>query len=213
VRFQEQIDEHVGERSRVVVDLVIALVRSQRRVLQSVERALAGERRAVCALGLEPVGEQGEHRVVAQLVVVAHILIAERDADDPLPDQGRETVHHLILLAVVLKARRDPLDQPNRAIGTPQQQPAGVGGHGPAVERRHHTSPLEAFKLELFGATAADLELELALRALGHSVPALGSGPAAPAEIGGIGPEPRARTSDAPWKKACAGNRGTDKIL
>ena len=49
-----------------------------------------------------------------------------------------------------MKARGDPLDQPDRAIGVPQQQPAGVRGHGAAVERRHHPPPSEAFKLELF---------------------------------------------------------------
>jgi hypothetical protein len=122
-------------------------------MFQPVERALAGERRAVRALGLELVGEQPEHRIVTQLVVIDHVLIAKRDADDPLPDQGRDGVHHLVLLAVLLKARGDPLDQPNRAIGMPQQQPAGVGGHCPTVERRHHTALPEAFKLELLGAT------------------------------------------------------------
>jgi hypothetical protein len=62
-------------------------------------------------------------------------------------------VHHLVLLAAILQARRDPLDQPNRAIGMPQPQPAAIRGHGAAVERRHHPAPPEAFKLELFGAT------------------------------------------------------------
>ena len=76
VRLQEQIDEQVGERRRVVTDLVIAVIGPQRGVLQPVERALAGERRAVRPLRLELVGEQREHRVVAQLVVVVHVLVA-----------------------------------------------------------------------------------------------------------------------------------------
>jgi hypothetical protein len=88
-------------------------------VFQPVERALAGERRAVRPLRLEPVGEQREHRIVAQLVMVVDVLVAERDTDDPLPDQSRERVHHLVLLATILKARRDPLDQANRAIRVP----------------------------------------------------------------------------------------------
>jgi hypothetical protein len=100
-------------------------------------------------------GERGPNPVPAakQLVVIVHVLIAERDADDPLPDQGRESVHHLVLLAAILKAPRDPLDQPDRAIRVPQQQRATVGGHGAGVERRHHPPPLEAFKLELFSVT------------------------------------------------------------
>jgi hypothetical protein len=153
VRFEEEVDEEVGECGRIVTDLVIAIVRPQRRVLQAIKRALAGERRAVRALGLELLGEQREHRVVAQLIVIVHVLVAERDADDPLPDQRRQRVHHLVLLAAVLKARRDPLDQPNRTIRMPQQQPAAVRTHGAGVERRHHTAPSEAFKLELFRAT------------------------------------------------------------
>jgi hypothetical protein len=153
VRLQEQIDEQVGERRRVVTDLMIAVIGPQRGVFQPVERALAGERRAVRPLRLEPVGEQREHRVVAQLVVVVHVLIAQGDADDPLSHQGRQHVHHLVLLAVVLKARGDPLDQADRAIGVAQQQPAPVGGHGAAVERRHHPPRSEAFKLELFQGT------------------------------------------------------------
>ena len=82
--------------------------------------------------------------------LLRHLRAELRDADDPLPDQGRESVHHLILLPTILKARRDPFDQPNRAIGMPQQQPAAIRGHGAAVERRHHPAPSEAFKLELF---------------------------------------------------------------
>ena len=105
------------------------------------------------ALRLELVGEQREHRVVAQLVVVVDVLVAERDADDPLPDQRRQRVHHLVLLALVDEARGDPLDQPDRAIGVPQQQPAGVRTQGAAVERGHHPPPSEAFKLELFRVT------------------------------------------------------------
>jgi hypothetical protein len=136
-----------------VADLVIPVVRPQPRVLQAIKRALAGERGAVRALRLEPVGQQREHRVVAQLVVIIHVLVAERDADDPLPDQGRQRVHHPILLAFIDEARGDPLDQPNRAIGMPEQQPAAVRTHGAAIERRHHPAPPEAFKLELFGAT------------------------------------------------------------
>jgi hypothetical protein len=59
-------------------------------------------------------------------------------------------VDHLVLLATILKARPDQAD---RAIGMPQQQPAAIRGHGAGVERCHHMSPPEAFKLELFRAT------------------------------------------------------------
>ena len=124
-----------------VVDLVVPVVGPKRRVRQPIERALAGERRAVRALRLEPVGPQRRHRLVAQPIVVVHVLVAQRDADDPLPDQGRQGVPHLVLPAAIAKARGDPLDQAERAIGVAQQQPAGIGGHGAAVERRRDRSP------------------------------------------------------------------------
>ena len=139
--FEEQIDQQIGERLGVVVDLVVAVIGSQRRVLQAIERALAGERRAVGPLRLQSVGEQREHRVVAQLVVVVHVLVTQGDAHDPLPDQGRQGVHHLAVLATIHKACGDPLGQAERALGLTQQQPTAIGGHGAAIERRHHPKP------------------------------------------------------------------------
>jgi hypothetical protein len=82
--------------------------------------------------------------------VVAHVLVAGRDADDPLPDQRRQRVHHLALLALIAEARGHPLAQAERVIGAPQQQPAAVGGHGTAIECRYYPPAAKAFKLELF---------------------------------------------------------------
>ena len=152
VGLQEQIDQQVGERLRVVGDLVVALGRSHRRVLQALERALAGERRAVHPLGREPLGEQRQQRIVAQLVVVAHVLVAQSDTADPLPHQGRTAVHHLVLLAPIHEAGRHPVDRTDRPIRVAQQQRAAIATHRPAVERRHHAAPSEASELELPGA-------------------------------------------------------------
>ena len=122
-------------------------------VFEAVERALAGERRAVRPLRLEPVGEQREQRVAAQLVVVVDVLVAQGDADDPLPDQGRKRVHHLVLLAVIDKASRPPArsgrSRDRCAAAATRRRPS----HGAGVERRHHPAPPKAFKLELFRAT------------------------------------------------------------
>ena len=64
----------------VMADLVVARG-SDRRVLEPVERALAGERGAALAAAPQLAGSGREHRVMAQLVVVDEILIAQRDAD------------------------------------------------------------------------------------------------------------------------------------
>ena len=70
-------------------------------MLQTIERALAGENSAVAALRLQPAGEQRQHRIMTQIVVVADILVAERDADDPLAHQGRQAMDNKIGRAVI----------------------------------------------------------------------------------------------------------------
>jgi hypothetical protein len=78
-----------------VADAVIAPRLTSGRVLQPVQRRLASQRRAVASPGCELAGEHCQHRVVAQLVVVDHVLVSkrdvsERDVEDALADQGGE---------------------------------------------------------------------------------------------------------------------------
>ena len=75
-----------------MADLVIAR-RLRPAQLQPVERRLAGHRRAVLAPRLELARQHRHHRIVAQLVVVVEVLVAERDPEHPLADQRR----HLML--------------------------------------------------------------------------------------------------------------------
>ena len=57
VRLQEQGDEQLLDRPRVVADPVIAVERRDRRMLEPVQGALAGQRRAVLApMGFEKSG-------------------------------------------------------------------------------------------------------------------------------------------------------------
>jgi hypothetical protein len=72
VRDEEEIDEQPLDGGTVIADLVVARG-SDRRVLEPVERALAGERGAAPASGPELAGEGREHRVMAQLVVVDEV--------------------------------------------------------------------------------------------------------------------------------------------
>jgi hypothetical protein len=62
VRFEEQVDEQAFDRRAVVADLVVAR-RLGGRVLETVQGALAGERRAVRAPGGELAGERRQNRV------------------------------------------------------------------------------------------------------------------------------------------------------
>ena len=88
VRLQEQRHQQPRDSRRVVGDLVIArrLVPAQ---FEPIERRLAGHRRAVLARCRQLPGQHRHDRIVAQLVMVVEVLVAERDPVDPLPDQRR----------------------------------------------------------------------------------------------------------------------------
>ena len=78
--IEEQINEQRRDGIRIVADPVIAR-RLGTAQFQSVERALARQRRAISAACRELASQHRHHRVVAQMIVVDQTLIAERDAD------------------------------------------------------------------------------------------------------------------------------------
>jgi len=63
--------------------------------------------------------------VVAKLVVVDQVFVAERDADDPLTDQGRHIALDKGRVAGVLEARRKPTGQADHLVGRAEQQRPG----------------------------------------------------------------------------------------
>jgi hypothetical protein len=103
MRLQEQLDQQIPDRHRIVADLVVAR-RFEPAQLQPVERRFAGDRRAILAPRLELARQNRHHRIVAQLVVVVEILITERDREHPLADQRRDLVLDQILPPLVVKA-------------------------------------------------------------------------------------------------------------
>jgi hypothetical protein len=70
----------------------------------------------------ELAGENRHCRVVAQLVVVDQILIAQGDPEHALPDQRHHLVLNQLRSTAVGKTPGKPLDQPYRPIRRPQQQ-------------------------------------------------------------------------------------------
>jgi hypothetical protein len=152
MRVEEEVDQQPLDRRRVMGDLAIA-IRPDGRALEPVERALAGEWRTIRPSGCELAGQHRHHRIVAQLVMVDQVLIAERDPDHPLADQRGHRVLDPPPVAPIAEAGREALDQTDRALSATKQQRTRVRGDRPAVKRGHHRAAFDRSKRELVWAT------------------------------------------------------------
>jgi anti-sigma B factor antagonist len=85
--------------------------------------------------------------------VIDQILIAQRDADDPLHHHGLDAVLHQLRGAPIDEPAREALHQTDRSVGRPEQQRAGVRGDPTAIERGHHLAPLDGFISEQIAVT------------------------------------------------------------
>ena len=71
---------------------------------------------------------------MAELVVVIEILIAQRNADNPLHHQRLDRVLGIGRVAAVLEAGRQATGQAQHPVRRPQQQGTGVAGDGATVK-------------------------------------------------------------------------------
>jgi hypothetical protein len=143
MRVDEQLDEQPLDRRNVVADLVIARRFASGRVLEPVERALAGQRRTARPACLELAGEDRHHRIVAQPIMVEQVLIPQRQAEDPLADQRRNLMLDPARRAPIAETAGEPLDEPDRLVGGPEQQRPGIRGHSTPIERCDHPTSLD----------------------------------------------------------------------
>ena len=150
---QEQVHEQRLDRGGVVADPVIAAGLARGSVLEAVQRALAGQRRAAGPPRLQLAGEDGQRRVVAQPVMIDEVLVAERDAEHALADQGGDLVLHALRRLRVAEAGGEAPHQAGGAIGGPEQQRASVGSDRPAVEARDHGAACYRCEVEQRRAT------------------------------------------------------------
>jgi hypothetical protein len=88
---------------------------------QPVQRALACQRRARRSPCLELAAQRRQHRVVAKLIVVDQVLVAQGDPIDTLTDQRRDLMLDQRRIAAILEAARKPFDQPQRPRRPTQQ--------------------------------------------------------------------------------------------
>ena len=152
MRLQEQLDQKLSDRRRIMADLVVAC-RLKLAQLQPVQRRLAGNRRTILASRRELARQNRHHRIVAKLVVVVEILVAERDREHPLTDQRRHLVLDIFGAALVVKASRKSSHQIDRPIGRSQKQCARIRCHQSGIERRFHTPAFHGSKIKAFCAT------------------------------------------------------------
>jgi hypothetical protein len=113
---------------------------------------------------LQLAGQHRHHRVVAQLVVVVQVFVAEGDAGDPLHQQRLQTVHGIGRVAAVLEACRQASGQAEHLVGGAQQQRAGVAGELAAVEGGDHRAATNACKFQLLRVTLCGHRAILCLR-------------------------------------------------
>ena len=152
--LDEQFGEQRLERLGVMGDPVIPLRPPVPGcVLEAVQRALARQRRAALAPSLELAGQQGQQGIVPQEVMVVEVFVSQRDAGDALRDQRAHRVLRQTRIAPVREAGGHPVEQPDRAVGPPQQQGSPVRGDRAAVERGHHLPALAPLKSERNGST------------------------------------------------------------
>ena len=156
-RLLEDVEEQLVDRRAVVADLVIAMRCARlallRGMLESVERALARERRTAFVARVELAQDRAEQRIVAQPVVVVDVGIAERLADDPLADHRANLVLDEIGIAPIGECRRGPIGQPDRRVGLGQQQRAAVRCDLSPVELSHNRAACDASEIERIRST------------------------------------------------------------
>jgi hypothetical protein len=150
---QEQVHEQRLDRRAIVADAMVAAGLARGRVLEAVQGALAGERRAVRTPRFQLAGEDGQHRVMAELVVVDYVLMAKGDAEHPLADQGGHLVPDPLRRPRVAEAGGDAADQADRSIRCAEQQRTGIRRDGAAVEAGDHGPTLNGCEIEQPWAT------------------------------------------------------------
>jgi len=152
VGIQEDLDRQSRDGSRIVVELVVPVEADLAGVLQPVERRLAGE------LTARLVEHGGERRIPDQVRdgaacrgrsgprSRARSRRCAGAADRPPCGDG-------VGDAKIAEARGQPLDEPDRPVGRPEQDRAAIRGDRAAVEGAHKFAPTRGSKSQLVLAT------------------------------------------------------------
>ena len=123
VELHKQVPQQAIQRLRRVADLVIATAAANQ--FQPVQRALAGQRLVQLPLA----AEQCQQRIAAQLLMIAEILVAQRQTEDALRQHLRELVRDQQRRSAIDKAGRQTTQQVDLAVHLTQQQRTAVAGN------------------------------------------------------------------------------------
>ena len=104
-------------------------------MLKPVQRALA---RQGCG---QPPQERAEQGIVAQLVMVDQVLVAQAQAEHPLTHQGAHVMHRPGRIATIHKAAGETIQQAYGLVGGRQQHRACIRRQPPAIESAHNFTP------------------------------------------------------------------------
>src|SRR5271157_2983144 len=144
MRLDEQIAEQRVDLLRREVDLVVALAAARK--LQTVQRALAGQ-------GLFHLAAASQHAhewIVTQLVMIVHVLIAQRQPVDTLAEHLCELVGDQQRRTPVGEAGCYTVQQGDLAIRLAQQKCSPVARYLPSRETSFHAARKMSCKREDF---------------------------------------------------------------
>jgi hypothetical protein len=153
--------EHVERQ--VAVAAVIALeeptlLHAMHRIVRRIEvqndlASLARHRRVLLALGRQLAGQNRHHRIVAQLIVIIEVLVADRNREYPLANQGGHFMLDPVRSPFIVKARRKTINQPDRLIRCLEKQRARIRCHQSGIKGRFHSPPFNRSKIKRFCST------------------------------------------------------------
>jgi hypothetical protein len=85
---------------------------------------------------------------VPQVIVIIEILIAKRDAKDPLPDERCDRMFNELRAPLVVKAARKSIYQPHRSIRRSEQKCAGVRRNCATIKSSNNFTSFYLCKIE-----------------------------------------------------------------
>ena len=97
----------------------------------------------------------GESAVLAQIIVVVQIFVAQRQTIYPLGHQIPHAVFDALGVAVIGEASDQAIQQADTLIHLAQQQSATVRSDSPTVKAANHLAPTQGLIFQLFWFTLA----------------------------------------------------------